>query len=79
MELEFQWGLVEDEIADVFGTLLPAVNAQLLYLKSFIQGRFMNFPQRLEDITNPRQRKGSLARYREESILEFKISNTGPG
>jgi hypothetical protein len=79
MELAFQWGLVEDEIPDVFRTLLPAVNAQLLYLKSFIQGQFMSFLRRLEDNTNPGQRKGSLTRYLKESISGFKIMNTNPG
>ena len=79
MELAYQWGLVEDEIPDVFRTLLSAVNAQLLYLKSLIQGQFMNFPRRLEEGTNPGQRKGSLTRYLKESTSGFKILNTNRG
>lgn len=79
MELAYQWDLVEDEIPDVFRTLLPAFNAQLLYFKSFIQGQFMNSLRRLEDNTNPGQRKGSLTRYLRELISGFKILNTNPG
>ena len=79
MELAYQWDLVEDEISDVFRTLLPAVNAQLLLLKSLIEGQFMELPRKLEESTDPGQRSGSLTRCLTESISGFKILSTYPG
>ena len=79
MELAYQWDLVEDEIKDVFQTLLPTVNAQLQYLKSLIQGQYMKFPRNLEDSTNLGQRKGSHTHYLKELISGFKILSTNPG
>jgi hypothetical protein len=40
MELEGQWDLVEEEVSDVFATLLDDVKSLLETFKSTLQGEF---------------------------------------
>jgi hypothetical protein len=41
MELEGQWDLVEEEVSDVFATLLDDVKSLLETFKSTLQGEFV--------------------------------------